>query len=204
VYDFEVYTGKQEKEFGKAGAVVNRLIHSTMHSLSSLINNVATAIDRNQIAAGVFIDLSKAFDTLDHEILFTKLQHYGTRGVSLQWIKSYFCNREQFVQYDETCSSMEKLKCGVLQSSILGPLFFILYINHLPNALELSKSYLFADDISIYYSNSDTKQLEFVFNSELRKLDIWMKSNKLSVNISKTNYIISKTKENLFKSSYPI
>jgi hypothetical protein len=161
-----------------------------MHSLASLINNVATAIDRNQIAAGVFIDLSKAFDTLDHEILFTKLQHYGTRGVALQWIKSYFCNREQFVQYDETCSSMEKLKCGVPQSSILGPLFFILYINHLPNALELSKSYLFADYISIYYSNSDTKQLEFVFNSELRKLDIWMKSNKLSVNISKTNYII--------------
>jgi hypothetical protein len=82
--------------------------HSTMHSLVSLINNVATAIDRNQIAAGVFIDLSKAFDTLDHEILFTKLQHYGIRGVALQWIKSYFCNREQFVQYNETCSSMEK------------------------------------------------------------------------------------------------
>jgi hypothetical protein len=69
-----------------------------MHSLVSLINNVATAIDRNQIAAGVFIDLSKAFDTLDHEILFTKLQHYGIKGVALQWIKSYFCNREQFVQ----------------------------------------------------------------------------------------------------------
>ena len=82
--------------------------HSTLHSLVSLINNVATAIDRNQIAAGVFIDLSKAFDTLDHEILFTKLQHYGIRGVALQWIKSYFCNREQFVQYNETCSSMEK------------------------------------------------------------------------------------------------
>jgi hypothetical protein len=72
--------------------------HSTMHSLVSLINNVATTIDRNQIAAGVFIDLSKAFDTLDHEILFTKLQHYGIKGVALQWIKSYFCNREQFVQ----------------------------------------------------------------------------------------------------------
>jgi hypothetical protein len=82
--------------------------HSTMHSLVSLTNNVATAIDRNQIAAGVFIDLSTAFDTLDHEILFTKLQHYGIRGVALQWIKSYFCNREQFVQYNETCSSMEK------------------------------------------------------------------------------------------------
>jgi sarcosine oxidase/L-pipecolate oxidase len=92
---------------------------------------------------------------LDHEILFTiKLQH-GIRGVALQWIKSYFCNREQFVQYNETCSSMEKLKCGVPQGSILGPLFFILYINDLPNALDLellSKSYLFADDTSIYYS----------------------------------------------------
>ena len=88
-------------------------------------------------------------------------------------------SREQFVQYNETCSSM--LKCGVPQGSILDPLFFILYINDLLNALELSKTYLFADDTSIYYSNSDVKQLEFVLNSELRKLDIWMKSNKLSV-----------------------
>ncbi len=178
--------------------------HSTMHSLVSLINNVATAIDRNQIAAGVFIDLSKAFDTLDHEILFTKLQHYGIRGVALQWIKSYFCNREQFVQYNETCSTMEKLKCGVPQGSILGPLFFILYINDLPNALELSKSYLFADDTSIYYSNSDIKQLEFVLNSELRKLDIWMKSNKLSVNISKTNYIIFRPRQKKINSNLVI
>ena len=90
---------------------------------------------------------------------------------------------------------MEKLKCGVPQGSILGPIFFILYINDLPNALELSKSYLFADDTSIYYSNSDIKQLEFVLNSELRKLDIWMKSNKLSVNISKTNDIIFRPRQ---------
>ena len=113
---------------------------------------------------------------------------------------SYFSNREQFVQFHETHSSMEKIKCGVPvpQGSILGPLF-ILYINDLPNALELTESYLFADDTSIYamvyHSNLDSKQLELVLilNTELQKLDVWMKSNKLSVNITKTNYIVFST-----------
>ena len=92
---------------------------------------------------------------------------------------------------------MEKIKWGVPQRSILGPLFFILYINDLPNALELAETHLLADDTSIYYSNSDIKQLELVLNSELQKLDGWMKSNKLSENISKTNcYLSAQTKEN--------
>ena len=105
--------------------------HSTSHALVHLINNIASAIDHNEATAGVFLDLSKAFDTLNHEILFSKLEHYGIRGLALKWIKSYFLHRKQFVQYINVSSSLQTIKCGVPQGSILGPLFFIFYINDL-------------------------------------------------------------------------
>jgi hypothetical protein len=167
--------------------------HSTSFALIHLVNKITSAIDRNEITAGVFLDLSKAFDTIDHEILFGKLEHYGICGMALKWIKSYFENRKQFVQFNQTCSSEKVTKCGVPQGSILGPLFFILYINDLPNASELTESLIFADDTSIFYSHSDPNYLESMMNNELKNLDVWMKCNKLSVNIKKTNYIIFKS-----------
>ena len=106
--------------------------YSTNHNLIHLISRISSAIDQRETTVGVFLDLSKAFDTVDHQILFTKLEHYGIRDVALQWIKSYFSCRQQFVQINETCSSMQTIKCGVPQGSILGPLFFILSINDLP------------------------------------------------------------------------
>ena len=102
--------------------------HSTTLSLIHLVNKISSAIDRHEITAGVFLDLSKAFDTLDHEILFAKLEHYGIRDVALKWIKSYVA-----------CSTMQTIKCGEPQGSILGPLFFILYINDFPNASKLTQ-----------------------------------------------------------------
>ena len=87
--------------------------YSTSHVLIHLINRISSAIDQRETTVGVFLDLSKAFDTLDHQILFTKLEHYGIRDVALQWIKSYFSCRQQFVQINQTCSSMQTIKCGV-------------------------------------------------------------------------------------------
>ena len=113
----------------------------------------------------------------------------------MQRIRSYLLNCEQFVQFNDACSSSYKIRCGVSQVSILGPLLFILYMNDFPNALKLAESFLFADDTSVYYSHSDLKQLEIVLNSELQNIDIWMKSNKLSVNISKTNYLIFRSRQ---------
>ena len=118
----------------------------------------------------------------------------------MQWIKSYFSYRTQFVQTNDTRSSEEVItcRCGVPQGSILGPLFFILlilYINDLPKATSLAECLLFADDTSIFYSNSDPDHLASVMNSELTKISLWMKSNKLSVNIKKTNYVIFKPKQ---------
>ena len=95
--------------------------YSTTHVLIHLINRISLAIDPRETTVGVFLDLSKAFDTLDHQILFTKLEHYGIRDVALQWIKSYFSRRQQFVQINQICSSMQTVKCGVPQGSILGP-----------------------------------------------------------------------------------
>ena len=115
------------------------------------------------------MDLSKAFDTIDH-ILFTKLEHYGIRDVAqLQWIKSNFSYRYQFVHFNQTCSSMQTIKCGVPQGSILGPLFFLLYINDLQNASELAELLLFADDSSIFYSHSHPNTLESVLSNEIKK-----------------------------------
>lgn len=102
------------------------------------------------MTAGVFLDLSKAFDTISHEILFYKLEHYGFRGIALSWIKSYFKNRKHFVQFGKIKSSEAITRCGVPQGSILGPLFFILYINDIPNSVRSVELLLFADDTSIY------------------------------------------------------
>jgi hypothetical protein len=99
------------------------------------------------------------FDTIDHEILFNKLEHYGIRDAALKWIKSYSSNHYQFVQFNQTCSPMQTIKCGVLQGSILGRLFFILYINDLPNASELIELLLFADDTSIFLFSLQPKYL---------------------------------------------
>ena len=134
--------------------------HSTSLALVHLTNKIASAIDRKKLTAGVFLDLSKAFDTLDHEILFNKLEHHEIRGMALQWIKSYLSNRcKQFVQYRKTCSDEQVIKCGVPQGSVLGPLLFILNINDPPNASKLTESLLLANDTSILYSHSNATHL---------------------------------------------
>ena len=179
-----------------------RTNHSTNLALTHLINKIATAIDQKEITASVFLDLSKAFDTLNHDILFSKLERYGIRGVALNWVKSYFNNRTQFVQYNKFSSARIAIQCGVPQGSILGPLFFILYINDLPNASHLVKPLLFADDTSICYASSDPIVLATVLNEALLNISTWMKANKLSVNIDKTNYIIFQPTQK--KSTYEI
>ena len=158
--------------------------------LIDMYDKISTACDRNEYAIGIFIDLSKAFDTLDHSILLRKLYHYGIRGITHDWFASYLTNRKQYVSINNTDSSFESINCGVPQGSILGPLLFLIYINDIINCSKLLQFILFADDTNIFYSCNDLRTLETTVNNELLKLSIWFCANRLSLNIKKTNYIV--------------
>ena len=164
--------------------------HSTALALFDFIEKLTSAIDKKKITVGVFIDLRKAFDTIDHEILLKKLNMYGIRGIPLLWITSYLNNRMQYVHLDDAVSGLLTVICGVPQGSVLGPTLFLLYINDLPNVSEILSYILFADDTNIFYTGDDIYEICNILSNELKKLDIWFRVNKLSLNVSKTNFIV--------------
>ena len=164
--------------------------NSTTYALIQITERIKESIDNGKYGCGLFIDLRKAFDTVNHEILLLKLEHYGIRGIILDWFKSYLSNRKQFVYINGISSSLKDISCGVPQGSVLGPLLFLLYINDLPNISKILNFYLFADDTNIYYENENLAQMEKIINLELKKLSMWLKINRLSLNIGKTNFVI--------------
>ena len=159
-------------------------------ALALLVDNITKALDKGDYFIGLFIDLSKAFDTVAHDILLHKLKHYGLRGVIFDWLKSYIMNRKQFVVYNETPSAMDYIRCGVPQGSILGPLLFLLYVNDLPFVSRQLNTIMFADDTNLFLQDHDLVQLQNRFNEELKKVSSWIKLNKLSLNISKTHCLL--------------
>ena len=167
-----------------------RAKHSTLHALISMTECIKKTIDDGMFGIGVFIDLQKAFDTVNHSILLKKLEHYGIRGVALDWFSSYLSERKQYVSINGHSSEKLAISCGVPQVSVLGPLLFLIYINDLPNVSRYLSFFLFADDTNIYFKHRDLIQLQKIMNRELKKVRKWLDANRLSLNIDKTNFVV--------------
>ena len=164
--------------------------HSTAHTLTSLTEKIKQTVDDGKFGCGIFIDLKKAFDTLNHSILLKKIEHYGVRGIPLDWFKSYLTNRKQYLSVRGNISETMEVGCGVPQGSVLGPLLFLIYINDLSKVSKKLTFFLFADDTNIYYESQDLTEIQKTVNKELKKVCKWLDSNCLALNISKTNFVI--------------
>ena len=160
------------------------------HSIITLVDKIITSLDKGNIVILVFLDLKKAFDTVDHHILLKKLYAYGIRGHIIKWFESYLYDRSQYVIYNNEYSETHPIKCGVPQGSTLGPLLFIIYVNDICNISNFLFNIMYADDTSVLLSGDDLKDLTCLLNKELELLFIWLKSNKLSLNTQKTFYML--------------
>ena len=164
--------------------------HTTTHAILHLVDKISSALEARMHTVGVFLDYSKAFDTVNHYILIDKLCHYGVRGIALDWFRSYLTNRKQFVSLNGIDSDMRDVTCGVPQGSLLGPLLFIVYINDFQLSAKMLSFILFADDSSVFFSHRNPQTLLQTVNSELTNATLWIQANKLSLNLKKTNYML--------------
>ena len=157
--------------------------------LIQVTERIKEYIDNGKYGCGLFIDLRKAFDTVDHEILLLKLKHYGIRGIPLDWFKSYLSNRKQYVYINGISSSFKDISWGSSRISV-SSIAFLVYLNDLPNISKILNIYLLADDTNIYYENENLAQMEKIINLELKKLSMQLQINGLSLNIGKTNFVV--------------
>ena len=141
------------------------------------MEEITTATENKEYAVGVFLDLRKAFDTVDHHLLLMKLQKYGIRGVGLSWLSSYLENRSQYVQINQVKSQLLKVESGIPQGSVLGPLLFILCINNICEVSRTLKTILFADDTNVLCCGDTLEQLLDTVGNELKILKSWFDSN---------------------------
>ena len=170
-----------------------RKSHSAEHAVLDIVEDILSNMDKRYFSSGIFIDLKKACDTVNHEILLNKLNFYGFRGFIIDWFQSYFKkNRTQTIQIGERLSTKLTSPCGVPQGSVLGPLLFLLYTNNINLSYDKLKFYLFADDTNILYADKNLKAIEQTVNAELNNAHDWLITNRLTLNIKKSNFLISR------------
>ena len=173
--------------------------HSTETSLLNTTNQLCLNIDRDQYNLAVFIDLRKAFDTVNHDILLCKLYHYGIKSTELKWFKSYISNRRQYCSISGHDLNFSHVTTGIPQGSSLGPLLFLVYVNDLPNAVHDSLTDMYADDTGLYSTGPSISAMEETMNRDLSKMYCWLLANKLSINAVKSNFMIITSPYNMSK-----
>ena len=174
-----------------------RAKHSTNHALISITETIKESIDNNTLGCGIFLDLRKAFDRVNHKILLEKLQHYGVRRMPFNWFQSYLTNRKQYVEVNGASFDVLDVMCWVPQGSVLGPLLFLIFINDLPAVCKKLKLYLFADDTNIYFESDSLDLMEKTMNEELKKVDKWLTTNWLALNVDKSHFALFHSSSNV-------
>jgi len=176
---------------------------STETAIYTLLNNVSSSFDRRNLVGGLFYDLQKAFDCVNHEILLVKMKFYGISGIANKLMESYLENRYQAVSVNnrkpnKLSSKRVHVKCGVPQGSILGPLLFLIYINDLSlSKNKLTNPILLADDTIIIISNTNLEEFKNNINLVMTEITSWFQSNLLTVNCNKTHFMQFLTKNKM-------
>jgi hypothetical protein len=166
---------------------------STEHNLMQILNFITKALNDGNFCIAVFLDLRKAFDVCNHDILLKKLEKMGIRGTALNWFKNYLAGRSQFVDINGNHSDALAINISVIQGSILGPILFLCYINDFYRATTLF-SVLFADDTTGLGKGKKLNELTTYVNEELQKIANWLRANKMAINTNKTKFIVFRTR----------
>ena len=170
--------------------------HNTTNAVTEMIGNVLKGFENNEVTVALYLDLSKAFDTLKHSTLLSKLETYGIRGVALNWFESYLMNRSHYVKYNGTKSHPNDmpLEYGVPQGSVLGPLLYLIFCNDFYKSMEFCKTIMYADDTNMYVTHKSAREALTMLKHDFDTAIDWFKANKLSLNLNKTNYMIFRPK----------